>query len=338
MGHANEYDRITGIAPGSLAQTIYAGAGAGTGKTAALVNRIVSLLIDQSCMPENIVAITFTVTAASELRQRVREELETRLEEARNNSNVEDQQKFAQILTNIDRAFIGTIHSFAHSLLTERPIDVDLPPVFELMDEIQSIERFQQEWDEWLESVLDNSEFSQAFMTAQTLGVVSPFKNLRKIADEFHADFDLVRRKGKLTFSGKTASVEKSLRAIKSKFACAMDKRDICKNDQNAMAKALDTDVFLALSLINDALEDGPDEDQLNVLSQLDTYAPSGFKPGQKGTRLGDKNDWVDRSGEYVLDEVKGNLRDGFGEIRSTLKAIGNAAVVSLANFVIEIV
>ena len=281
MGYVNEYDRITGIAPGSLTETIYAGAGAGTGKTRALVNRIVSLLLDQSCMAENIVAITFTLSAASELRQRVREELENRLEQARNNSNVEDQQKFAQILTTIDRAFIGTIHSFAHSFLIERPIDVGLPPVFELMDEIQSVERFQQEWDEWLDSALDNSEFSQAFMTAQTLGLVSPFKKLRMLADEFHADFDLVQQKGKLTFSEKTASVEKSLRAIKSKFACAMDKRVICDNEQNAMAKALDTNISSALSLINDALEDGPDEDQLNVLSQLDTYAPSGFKPGQ---------------------------------------------------------
>ena len=99
MGIANEYDRIIGVAPDSLAQTIYAGAGAGTGKTRALVNRIVSLLVDQSCMPENLVAITFTITAASELRQRVREELENRLEQARNNSNVEDQQKFLLDLT-----------------------------------------------------------------------------------------------------------------------------------------------------------------------------------------------------------------------------------------------
>ena len=333
MGPANEYDRITGVAPGSLAQTIYAGAGAGTGKTRALVNRIVSLLINQSCMPENIVAITFTITAASELRQRVREELENRLEQARNNSNVEDQQQYTQILANIDRAFIGTIHSFAHSLLIERPIDVGLPPVFELMDEIQSVERFQREWDEWLESVLDNSEFSQAFMTAQTLGLVSPFKNLRMLADEFHVDFDLVQRKGKLAFSEKTASVEKSLRAIKSKFASAMDKRDCCENDQNAMANALDTNISSALLLIDDVLEDGPEEDQLNVLSQLKTYAPRGYKPGGKG-QLGSSKEWVDD----VLEQVRDDLRDGFEEVYSTLKAVGAATVVSLANFVIEMV
>ena len=337
MSHASEYDRITGVAPGSLAQTIYAGAGAGTGKTRALVNRIVSLLLDQSCMPENIVAITFTLSAASELRQRVREELENRLGQARNNSNVEDQQKFAQILATIDRAFIGTIHSFAHNLLIERPIDVGLPPVFELMDEIQSVERFQQEWDEWLDSVLDNPEFSQAFMTAQTLGLVSPFKKLRMLADEFHADFDLVQRQGRLTFSEKTASVEKSLRAIKSKFACAMDKRGICANDQNAMAKALDTKISSALSLIDDALQDGPGEDQLSVLTQLKTYAPSRFKPEQKG-QLGGKDDWFDRSGENVLEEVRGNLRDGFEQLYSILKVIGTNTVVSLSNFVIEMV
>jgi len=341
MGLANEYDRIIGVAPDSLAQTIYAGAGAGTGKTRALVNRIVSLLVDQSCMPENLVAITFTITAASELRQRVREELENRLQQARNKSNVEDQQKFVQILATIDRAFIGTIHSFAHSLLIERPIDVGLPPVFELMDEIQSEQCFQQEWDEWLESVLDNSEFSQAFMTAQTLGVLSPLKNLREIADEFHADFDLVQRQGGLNFSGKTPSVEKSLRAIKSKFERAMDKRHICEKHENMMAVALDINISSALSLINDAFKDGSDEDQINVLSQLKTYAPNNFKfkknVMQKG-QLGDKSDWYDSSGENVLEEVRGNLRDGFEEVYSVLKSIGAETVISLSNFVIEMV
>ncbi|MCH8139309.1 MAG: UvrD-helicase domain-containing protein [Proteobacteria bacterium] len=71
------------MADGSLTETIYAGAGAGTGKTQALVERIANLVTRGGVRPENIAAITFTVAAASELRQRVREELEKRLEQAR---------------------------------------------------------------------------------------------------------------------------------------------------------------------------------------------------------------------------------------------------------------
>ena len=71
-------DHIVGSVRGSLARTIYAGAGAGTGKTQALVERIANLIINADVRPENIAAVTFTNAAASELRQRVREELERR--------------------------------------------------------------------------------------------------------------------------------------------------------------------------------------------------------------------------------------------------------------------
>ena len=42
---STEYERITGAASGSLDETLYVDAGAGTGKTRALVRRIVSLLL-----------------------------------------------------------------------------------------------------------------------------------------------------------------------------------------------------------------------------------------------------------------------------------------------------
>ena len=74
-------DRITGAGGISLDETIYAGAGAGTGKTQALVERIVNLIIHGGVQPGKIAAVTFTVAAASELMQRVREELEKRLDE-----------------------------------------------------------------------------------------------------------------------------------------------------------------------------------------------------------------------------------------------------------------
>ena len=58
-----------------LDASIYVEAGAGTGKTYSLVQRIVSLLRNGVDIDE-IVAITFTRAAASELRSRIRGELE----------------------------------------------------------------------------------------------------------------------------------------------------------------------------------------------------------------------------------------------------------------------
>jgi len=54
-----------------LGETLFVEAGAGTGKTAALVDRYLHLVLDGRSV-ERIVAITFTDKAAAELRDRVR--------------------------------------------------------------------------------------------------------------------------------------------------------------------------------------------------------------------------------------------------------------------------
>src|SRR5688572_31114126 len=58
-----------------LDETLFVEAGAGTGKTRALVDRYVALVLDGRSV-ERIIAITFTEKAAAELRDRVRGELE----------------------------------------------------------------------------------------------------------------------------------------------------------------------------------------------------------------------------------------------------------------------
>src|SRR5258708_17072476 len=59
-----------------LDTTFFVEAGAGTGKTTALVSRIVELVARDSLPMERLAAITFTEAAAAELRDRVRQALE----------------------------------------------------------------------------------------------------------------------------------------------------------------------------------------------------------------------------------------------------------------------
>ena len=59
----------------SLDETLFVEAGAGTGKTEALVGRIVTLITEGYARIGNIAAITFTDLAAAELKERVRARL-----------------------------------------------------------------------------------------------------------------------------------------------------------------------------------------------------------------------------------------------------------------------
>ncbi|MDP7533604.1 MAG: UvrD-helicase domain-containing protein, partial [SAR202 cluster bacterium] len=60
----------------SLDETLFVEAGAGTGKTTSLVERVVGLVSKGVTTLDRIAAITFTEAAAAELSDKVREALE----------------------------------------------------------------------------------------------------------------------------------------------------------------------------------------------------------------------------------------------------------------------
>jgi len=61
-----------------LDQSFLVEAGAGSGKTTGLVERMIALLAAGKCAPEKMAAVTFTRKAAGELKERFQVELEER--------------------------------------------------------------------------------------------------------------------------------------------------------------------------------------------------------------------------------------------------------------------
>ena len=106
-------------------------AAAGSGKTAVLVERIIQMVTD----PEHpvdidrLLVMTFTNAAAAEMRERIGEALEKRLEEYPGDRNLERQS------TLIHHAKITTIDSFCLHLLREHFNELDIDPGFRIGDE-----------------------------------------------------------------------------------------------------------------------------------------------------------------------------------------------------------
>jgi ATP-dependent helicase/nuclease subunit A len=103
-------------------------AGAGSGKTTALVSRMVALVRTGAARVHEIAAVTFTRKAAGELRERFQEALED--ERTEGDATPEERARLDAALREADRAFMGTIHAFCARLLRERPLDARIDPGF----------------------------------------------------------------------------------------------------------------------------------------------------------------------------------------------------------------
>jgi ATP-dependent helicase/nuclease subunit A len=116
-------------------------AGAGTGKTTILVDRLVEMVApggDGPAVPiGRMAAITFTRKAAGELRLRIRERLLEALAGAGPGSTRE--ARLREALAALDTAYVGTIHSFADRLLRLHPVEADLSPAYEVVDDAAAL-------------------------------------------------------------------------------------------------------------------------------------------------------------------------------------------------------
>ena len=133
-----------------LDTTFLAEAGAGSGKTTSLVDRMVALIARGKATPEKLAAVTFTRKAAAQLRQRFQIALE---EEART-ADAPAAKLLGAARDNLDRCRIGTIHAFCASLLLERPIEAGLDPARLEVEQQEAEHLSARVFTEWIESRL----------------------------------------------------------------------------------------------------------------------------------------------------------------------------------------
>ena len=112
-------------------RNILVSAAAGSGKTAVLVERIITRLTKDTS-PINVdelLVVTFTEAAASEMKERIRAAIEKELEKDPENLHLQRQA------TLIHYAQVTTIHSFCLSVIREYFHTIDLDPGFRIGEE-----------------------------------------------------------------------------------------------------------------------------------------------------------------------------------------------------------
>ncbi len=123
-------------------------AGAGTGKTTLLVDRLVCLITSGAARLDQIASVTFTENAATAMKLRLRECLE-RVRSSPEREAVEITRVEAA-LAMIERAQISTIHALAAAILGERPLECQVTPGFRVADEAETDLLFAAAWEAWL--------------------------------------------------------------------------------------------------------------------------------------------------------------------------------------------
>src|SRR5436190_13403688 len=153
-----------------LHRNLFVEAGAGTGKTKVLVDRVVQSVATGTVSDvARLVAITFTEAAAAELRDRIRAELAKAA--AATDLGDDSRARCAAARARIDRATITTLHGFAQRILAEHPLDVGLAPVFEIDDDVQSRVNFLERWIRFRDELFDDPAAAADLLHLHALGL-----------------------------------------------------------------------------------------------------------------------------------------------------------------------
>ncbi len=136
-----------------LNRTLVVEAAAGTGKTTALISRIVAVIRSGQTTLDQVVAVTFTEKAAGEMKLRLRTELDRARHET---SDAAQRAHLEQALSALEVAHINTIHGFCADLLRERPVAAGIDPKFTVLDETAAEALLREAFRNWFERALSD--------------------------------------------------------------------------------------------------------------------------------------------------------------------------------------
>ena len=203
-------------------------AGAGTGKTTLLINRLCLCVLVQKIPVEKLVALTFTDKAAAEIKTRFIFKLQELIELVQNEkTNPPDEQTYqtdrkyktlrllrekfalsdadlisrAQVtLARLDRASIGTIHSFCAEILKMFPLEAGLSPLAQIDTGQKAAQLFEERWNRFLDKELGVNA-PRAAQWKEVLRVLS-LEDLKELAKSLSAlkpvEYDYYSHRGML--------------------------------------------------------------------------------------------------------------------------------------------
>ena len=109
-------------------------ASAGSGKTSTMIQKLMNIILVQKVSVKNLMVLTFTDAAATEIKQKLYNAIVASLSTAQ-----PDNKKFLKNqLDIIDSAEIGTLHSVCKKLIIKYFYEINESPDFKMLSEKES--------------------------------------------------------------------------------------------------------------------------------------------------------------------------------------------------------
>ena len=161
-------------------KNILVAAAAGSGKTAVLVERIINKIINEKINIDNLLVVTFTNAAASEMRERILNAIYKILDDEENPKDEETINHLLKQITLLNMAEICTIDSFCLDVIRNNFFEIEISPNFRIADTAE-IELLKQEvleklFEEKYES--EDEDFEKLIKTFTSYKDDTPLKDL----------------------------------------------------------------------------------------------------------------------------------------------------------------
>ena len=236
----------------TLDKSILVSAAAGSGKTAILVERILRIILEGRANVDELLVVTFTRAAASEMKVRLASAIRKRMRE-----QPDDAKRLKDQLSRLYRAYITTIDSFALRVIREFFYEIDSDPDFRACDEVQGEIMRREALNELFEAGFDDDHFLDIPAGADCICSEQARSALNSVGfREFLRLYSEERQED--TFKDRFLSTYAGLRTVPDYFEWAYGKAEqLCVSEEtfdgSDLQKAISADILETFNITCDA-------------------------------------------------------------------------------------
>ena len=153
---ANKLNTEQELFVNALNNNVLVSASAGSGKTTTMIEKLKKLIIVDKVPVENLLVVTFTEAAASEMKQKLYLKLQSEI--ATLNLSEPELNYFYEQLFQISTADIGTLHSVCRKIVSKYFYEVNVEPNFAILTNEEYLNLFNQALEKTFQTYIENAD------------------------------------------------------------------------------------------------------------------------------------------------------------------------------------